>query len=470
MRAGVEATRLRAGKPRYGGGVSFPKAGMQSPLDTGSAAGLRWHSYSITTDVNKYAGQAGDMKRCSAQWFTILAIGTGAAAAAAPVTPAQATPTAGAPNRAAEEKAACIKNLKVIYDAIQVFQVDHQDLPNWLSDLVPQYLADANVLVCPVCRRTGQTEAPPLADPKLPSSYVFEFCPVPLRDAATNAPTRTRRDWKRRQMGLVGSVVPLVRCRHHNPVLNLSFDGRVYESPAAWENVVTNRVSAAELTPARIFGDEPAPAPKSPPKSATALRFPSRDPTTPKELLNLTPFYNAGLNESWHGGKGNDLAALPKGLQTFSGVEFDVRGIVQLGSKSPSATNFPALIKGIPVNLKCQRLYFLHAAGFGAPGDEGKQVGTYVVHFATNQMRLEIPIRYGHEVRNWHALAGELAAPSELKVAWRGENAQSKSAGRSIRLFLTTWVNVAPDLEVESIDYVSALAVPAPFLIAISVE
>jgi hypothetical protein len=37
-------------------------------------------------------------------------------------------------------------------------------------------------------------------------------------------------------------------------------------------------------------------------------------------------------------------------------------------------------------------------------------------------------------------------------------------------LFLTTWVNVAPDLEVDSIDYVSAMAVPAPFLIAISVE
>ena len=99
-----------------------------------------------------------------------------------------AIPAAGAPNRAAEEKAACIKNLKVIYDAIQAFQADHRDLPNWLSDLVPQYLADANVLVCPVCRRTGQTEAPPLADPKLPSSYLFEFCPVPLGRAR-----RTRR-------------------------------------------------------------------------------------------------------------------------------------------------------------------------------------------------------------------------------------------------------------------------------------
>ena len=31
-------------------------------------------------------------------------------------------------------------------------------------------------------------------------------------------------------------------------------------------------------------------------------------------------------------------------------------------------------------------------------------------------------------------------------------------------------VNVAPGLEVESIDFLSAMAVPAPFLIAVSVE
>ena len=410
------------------------------------------------------------MKRGIAQWFAILAIGTGAAADPASVASAQTIPAAGAPSRAAEEKAACAKNLKAIYDAIQAFQADHRDLPNWLSDLVPQYLSDANVLVCPVCRRTGQTESPPLADPKLPSSYIFEFCPVPLRDAATNAPTRTRREWKRRQMGLVGSIVPLVRCRHHDPVLNLAFDGKVYESPPAWETLVTSRVSLADLTPARIFADERPPTTPAPSKPAPAPRFPPRDPATPKELLDLTPFYNAGLNESWHGNKGNDLTALPKGVQTFSGVDFDVRGIIQLGSKSPSATNYPSQIKGIPVKQKCQRLCFLHAAGFGSPGDEGKQIGTYVVHFATNQMRLEIPIRYGHEVRNWHAMPGEPAAPRELKVAWRGENAQSKSAGRSIRLFLTSWTNVAPGLEVESIDFISAMAVPAPFLIAVSVE
>jgi hypothetical protein len=406
------------------------------------------------------------MKSSLAQWLALLAIGSGIAAEPALVAPAQTIPAAGAPNRAEEEKEACIQNLKVIYKAIQAYQADHRDLPNWLSDLVPQYLPDANVLVCPVCRRTGQTEVPLLADPKRPSSYLFEFCPVPLGEA----PSRTRREWKRRQMGLVGSIVPLVRCRHHDPVLNLAFDGKVYESPGAWERLVTNRVSLLDLSPARLFADERPAAAKGPRKPATGPRFPPRDPTTPKQLLDLTPFYNAGLDESWHGNTGNDLAALPKGRQTFGGVEFDVRGIVQLGSKSPSATNYPALIKGIPVKQKCQRLHFLHAAGFGTPRDEGEQIGAYVVHFATNQMPLEIPIRYGQEVRNWHVLAGEPAAPEELRVAWRGENAQSKSAGRTLRLFLTTWTNVVPGGEVESIDYVSALATPAPFLIAVSVE
>src|SRR5579863_5425924 len=51
---------------------------------------------------------------------------------------------------AAAEKEACSKNLLQIYDAIQAYQTDHRDLPNWLSDLVPQYLDDPNVLTCPV--------------------------------------------------------------------------------------------------------------------------------------------------------------------------------------------------------------------------------------------------------------------------------------------------------------------------------
>ncbi len=207
------------------------------------------------------------MKGCTVQWLVMLMAGTAVAAELPTNGQAKTAPRPKALSRATEEKQACIKNLKTIYSAIQAFQADHHDLPNWLSDLVPQYLDDLNVLTCPVCRRTGRTEAPPLADPKLPSSYLFEFCPVPLRGAATNAPDRTRREWKRRQMGLVGSAVPVVRCRHHQPVLNLAFDGTIYESPPSWELVFTNRVDPADLTPVRIFAKEPARTAIMPPKA-----------------------------------------------------------------------------------------------------------------------------------------------------------------------------------------------------------
>ncbi len=368
------------------------------------------------------------------------------------------------------ERDACIMNLHRIYQAIEAYELDHKDLPNWLSDLVPQYLPDANVLVCPVCRRTGKTEAAPLADPKIPSSYLFEFCPVPLGPAA---PNRTRRDWKRRQMGLVGASVPIVRCRHHSPVLNLAFDGKVYESPSMWEMALTNRVNIAELTAARLFaGDGPSQA-KPPEKQPVTREFAPRDSQTPPQLLDLTPFYNAMLTQTWHGRPGavpNDLGTLPTGLQTFAGIQFDVRGIVQLKGKMDSVTNYPAEVKGIPVRQKCQHLYFLHAAGVGRVMDEGKQIGAYVIHYATSQMRLEVPIVYGKEMRDWHAQPGEPPPPPELKVVWTGENATSKRAGRNIRLFLTSWTNVVPNIEIESIDFVSSLANPGPFLIAITLD
>jgi hypothetical protein len=96
-------------------------------------------------------------------------------------------------------------------------------------------------------------------------------------------------------------------------------------------------------------------------------------------------------------------------------------------------------------------------------------VGSYILHFATNQMQLEIPILYGRDVRNWHKLAGEKPAP-DMTVAWIGTNEISAASHNFIRLFTTTWVNVAPSVEIESIDFVSSMGTVAPFLIAISTE
>jgi hypothetical protein len=362
----------------------------------------------------------------------------------------------------------CRTNLQKIFLAIKAYENDRKDLPNWLSDLVPDYISDVSVLTCPICRRTGRIEGPPLADPKIAASYLFEFCPVPLGNMAPKAPNKTRRDWKRQQTQVLGPEVPLVRCRHHRPVLNLAQDGKVYESGTSWELNFTNRVSRGALSASRVTDDEPSPSPVI--KEIIKVKPPARDIDIRKQLIDLTGFYNALLPDSWHGSTGNDLGALSPGLHIFGGVEFDVRGIVQLSSTTPSAGRFPEEIKGIKVQQKCKRIHFLHSAGWGSVPDEGRQIGAYFVHFADNQTRLEIPILYGKNMRNWHFLPGEPSSPDDLTVVWTGENAVSKRAGRSLRLFMTTWTNLIPNAAIESITFHSSMDRAAPFLLAITVD
>ena len=236
-----------------------------------------------------------------------------------------------------------------------------------------------------------------------------------------------------------------------------------------WEHAFTNRVKPAELTAARLFardttseetsGQDPAPR-----------HFPARDLKTPEQCLDLTKFYNAMLTESWHGGRENTLAELPAGLQMLAGVQFDARGIIQLACRNSSATNFPAEIHGIPVHQKCRRIQFLHAAAWGNPPDNGKHIADYIVHFATNQMRVDIPVDYGPTVLNWHTRPGEGDAAEKLNVVWTGDNGVSRREGNKIRLFQTTWTNPVPDFEVETLECVSAMSTPALFIIAITVE
>jgi hypothetical protein len=201
--------------------------------------------------------------------------------------------------------------------------------------------------------------------------------------------------------------------------------------------------------------------------------YPDRDPKAGSQLVDLTGFYNARLDETWHGGAnatGNDLAGLAAGVQNLGGIDYDVRGIIQLASKAPTANRFPTNVTGIKVNQKCQRLHFLHAAAFGHPSDEGKQIGVYVLHFAASQMRMEVPIIYGKDVRDWHYWPAEKDEASTLKIVWKGENATSRNAKSYLRLFETSWSNMVPSIELETIDFVSTMSQPAPFLLAITLE
>src|SRR5713226_7678177 len=89
----------------------------------------------------------------------------------------QKTGDAAQTSTAAQTKEACSRNLTRIYEAIQDFRRDQQQLPHWLSDLVPKYLPDSSVLTCPAASHADNAKSyPHVADPKIATAYVYEFC------------------------------------------------------------------------------------------------------------------------------------------------------------------------------------------------------------------------------------------------------------------------------------------------------
>ena len=162
------------------------------------------------------------------------------------------------------DRQACIKQLEKIHEAIQAYRRDHKDLPNWLSDLVPKYIPDKDQLICPVTKRTKRThQFPHLNDPKIPTAYLYEFSNLPMGSVWQGGQIKMR-DFKRRQMGLLGGEVPIARCHLHDPVLNLAFSGRIYESGVNWEENFADYVDMQAFEMARLFPEavqKPAPRP-----------------------------------------------------------------------------------------------------------------------------------------------------------------------------------------------------------------
>jgi hypothetical protein len=71
-------------------------------------------------------------------------------------------------------------------------------------------------------------------------------------------------------------------------------------------------------------------------------------------------------------------------------------------------------------------------------------------------------------VQDWW-LSEEFTSDSKPNIVWTGKN-HSAPDGPPIGVCKTTWENPLPDIEIEHIDYRSAMMNSAPFLIAITVE
>jgi hypothetical protein len=130
-----------------------------------------------------------------------------------------------------ERMQSCVVNLRTVYTAIKEYEKDRGELPDWLSDLVPDYLSK-EMLLCPHNPVHNNRNSP---DPEMPCSYIYEFSVSRLGGKFKGM---TSRELKTAQMGLFGDVVPLVRCRMHGEMwLALAVDARAYWSPIRWTSL-----------------------------------------------------------------------------------------------------------------------------------------------------------------------------------------------------------------------------------------
>ena len=202
------------------------------------------------------------------------------------------------------------------------------------------------------------------------------------------------------------------------------------------------------------------------------MGIPPRDPQTQPNLIDLSRFYNVALNEDLQESAGNNLAALPRGVQMVAQVQFDLRGVIHLSSTElvkMRRKRYAPSVTGLPVNRKATRLLVLHGTAYTEPA--GTPIGAYRLHYADGQ-QAELPIVYGEDVRDWWCFRPEdTNATTHATLAWTGENPSIKRrTGGFLRLYLRTYENPRPDVEIKTIDFVSTMTKCAPFLIALTVE
>jgi hypothetical protein len=194
----------------------------------------------------------------------------------------------------------------------------------------------------------------------------------------------------------------------------------------------------------------------------------TRDSNTPVNLIDLTEYYNAPLVTNWYSGQQlhDSWSRLPRGVQTLSGISFDVRGLIQIEGEDLNVSGYPNQVSNIRIGAGCRRLHFLHGVLAAEDRRFGETLGSYIVHYVDGR-RVSIPIILGKDVADASSQMTEHSPRPTM--AWAGTDSAAESWRGAIRLFKTTWENPYPTVPVRQFDFVSAQA-GAPFLVAVTAD
>ena len=176
-----------------------------------------------------------------------------------------------------------------------------------------------------------------------------------------------------------------------------------------------------------------------------------------KSSILLGPFAEAET-QRWQ--------SIPKGLFETNGVAFFCDGAIRLNGLTRARgkqSEAPGAILDIPVNLKGNRLNWLHASENSGGTPPGASYATIVLHYEDGS-RQQVDLRYNVHGRDWFGSKrfGDLPLRDpNSSVVW----ARQRRDGSHIGFYHTVMPNPAPNLIIVSMDVISPLN-PANVLLA----
>ena len=211
------------------------------------------------------------------------------------------------------------------------------------------------------------------------------------------------------------------------------------------------------------------------------LEAPPRDPALPREMVDLSDYYNASLYHygAFHGGgdEKEDLRFLPE--KYVGDIAFDLRGVVRVDSGKifgGSSANeggwlknigvfYPKNVSGIKIEAEAKKIHFLMGANFAGGWNEGDTAA--ILRFNYNDGSLEeLKLMANEDLFDWFGGVNQADLISEEKIGFLGTNFK----GNSRLLTKPIWENPHPEKIISHIDFVSGLAPGCPFLIGITIE
>ncbi len=175
-------------------------------------------------------------------------------------------------------------------------------------------------------------------------------------------------------------------------------------------------------------------------------------------FINLAPYANRSFtDEVDNDGKGgwldqgtNDFRMMPLGRITAGGIPFEIIDPAGNDGKSclivrgEARKEFPAAIRGIAVNAKLSRLFFLHTSGWG----NSNSCGVYRIHYEDGSF-IDYPLRGNRNIGDWW-IVRQLP---EAKIGFTRPN----RSGNQVGFFTAEWVNPEPQKSIATIDFLSAM-------------